>query len=346
MSTLDVPVVLFMFKRRDTTLKVLREIAAASPSMLYLIGDGPRDAEEAQRVRECREAVDAFVDTMDCDVVRNYADSNRGVFENIAGGARWVFEREDRAIFLEDDTIPDPTFFPFCEDMLTRYEKDDRVLWVCGTNYLGQSKAEDGSDYVFTQHMLPCGWASWASKFPRYYDGELDLFTSANVESIRSQYSSARLYAYDVGRVGGERQRRDQGQQFLSWDYQMAFSIRVYEKLGIAPTSNLILNVGDDPDSTHGGTSRFNTMTRRFCGIPTRPLAFPLNHPSEIAVDRRFEARTTKIVLPPQSRLRRWGVLAFKRVFAVPADVSTREALHQLRGRVVSLGGARRPRNG
>ena len=89
-------------------------------------------------------------------------------------------------------------------------------------------------------------------------------------------------------------------------------------------------------------------MTRRFCGIPTQSLDFPLRHPSQMVIDQRFEARTTRIVLPPTSNMRRSAVLAFKWAFSVPDDVSTREALHHLRSRWFTRGrghATRGPRN-
>lgn len=331
MSGFDVPIVVFLYKRKETTLRVLGEIAKVSPSKIYLIGDGARAPEDEMRVRECRDAVESYVSQFDCEIIRNYSESNRGVYSNIAGGARWVFEREAKAIFLEDDTIPDVSFFPYAAEMLARYENDDKVLWVCGTNYLGSYKTKSKSDYLFTQHMLPCGWASWAEKFNLCYDGDLELFDRTNIERIESLYESRRLYRYDIERIAGEYRRKVNGEPYMSWDYQMAYSLRVHDKYGTVPRLNLILNVGDDVDSTHGGTSGFNTMTRRFCRIPTCSLEFPLKHPSDVVLDRGFEARTARIVLPPSSKLRRLAVLVFKRAFSVPANMTTREALHRMR---------------
>jgi hypothetical protein len=342
-SSFDVPIVLFLYKRSDTALRVLRRIADAAPRRLYLIADGPRSDEDSEQVAQCRAAVDEFVAGLECEVVRNYAASNRGVYANIGEGAKWVFEREETAIFLEDDTIPDPSFFGYCRELLERYRLDDRILWVCGTNYLREYEPADGADYVFTQHMLPCGWASWASKFPQYYDGRLELFTPDNVRRIRRLYRSDRLYRYDVDRIGKEHSRGVAGERFLSWDYQMAFSLRVHDKYGTVPRYNLIENVGADADSTHGGDSAFHTMTRRFCNIPTRPVPSPLKHPAVGAIDQKFERRTDTIVTPPDSRLRRFAVNAFKAAFDVPEGMSTREAIYRLRAGELDWKAALRP---
>lgn len=319
-----------MFKRVDATVRVLEAVLRSSPEKIYLIGDGPRDADEALQVAACREAVDAVLDGFTGEVVRNYSETNRGVYENIAGGARWVFGQEERALFLEDDTVPDPSFLGYCDELLERYEDDPRIFMVYGTNYREALPALDGSDYVFTQHMLPCGWASWSDKFLRLYDGELEHYTPDGFEALRPRYRSRRLHAYDRGRVASEYENKLAGGRYNSWDYQLAFSIRHHDVLAIAPARNQITNIGADGDATHGGSSLDDTMTRRFCGVPTQSLPSPLRHPSEVKVDRRFESVTTRIVIPPSSPLRRFGIGAFRAAYRVPDEVSTRAALRQV----------------
>ncbi len=108
----DIPIALFLFKRVEKTCQIIKKIAEIQPAKLYLIGDGGRDEEEQALAEECRRAAEAAI-SWDCEVITNYAESNRGVYENIAGGAKWVFEREDKAVFLEDDNMPEISFFAF-----------------------------------------------------------------------------------------------------------------------------------------------------------------------------------------------------------------------------------------
>ena len=117
----DIPVVVFIFKRLDTLEKIFARLAEIRPKKLYLIADQGRDDAERSAAAEVREGVEAFI-TWDCEVVRDYAKENRGVYGNIALGAKKVFEQEPMAIFLEDDNLPSASFFPFCEEMLNRYK--------------------------------------------------------------------------------------------------------------------------------------------------------------------------------------------------------------------------------
>lgn len=299
MEQFDIPVVVFFFKRAEKTALVIDRIAKVRPKKLYLISDGPRNELEAADVLACRKHVEERI-TWPCEVIRNYAETNKGVFDRIGLGAQWVLSQESSAIFLEDDNLPELSFFPFCKEMLTRYQNDDRVLWVCGTNYLREYEPEDGSSYVFTHHMLPCGWASWGHKFSKYYQGDLSLLDDPYIQKrvMRKNQNSA-LARQDMQNWIRERRRILKGGRANSWDYQMSFTLRVYDLYGIVPNFNQINNIGVDAHSTHGGTVFSNIMTQRFCGLETKELIFPLRHPKAVLTDLGFESAVAKIILFP-----------------------------------------------
>ncbi len=305
MNGFDIPVAIFMFKRPEKTAMIIDQIAKLKPLKLYLIADGPRNAKEKEAVEACRRKVEQHI-VWDCEVIKNYAPVNRGVYQNIAGGAKWVFSLEERAIFLEDDNFPALSFFQYCKELLERYKDDTRILWICGTNYMGKSELEDGSDYCFTKLMLPCGWASWSDKFLKYYEGEMNLYRDkVYKEKVKITYNNKLLYKHDYPQWDLILANLDKGMQPRSWDYQMAFSLRVHNMFGIAPKYNQITNIGADELSIHGGVSMNNVMTQRFCEVPIYDLTFPLKHPKTVMVDGVFEKKTEgKIILPLQARMK------------------------------------------
>lgn len=300
-TNFEVPIVLFTFKRADKTLKVLDQIAQVRPSKLYILSDEGRNEEEKKTVSKLRKDIEERI-TWDCELIKNYADKNRGVYENIGVGARWVLERESSAIFLEDDNLPDITFFAFCQEMLEKYKNEEKVLWICGTNYLEEYKSVMGESYMFTSNMLPCGWASWSKKFLKYYDGELKLWKDSNTRKklIKSKKYYKPLLQQDFKNWDRELDRINRNLKPDSWDYQMALALKANDLLGIAPKYNLIQNIGVDLDSIHGGTSFDLEMTKRFCGIPTKAMEFPLNHPEKIEISIDFEKKTSKIMTLPK----------------------------------------------
>lgn len=299
MEQFDIAIGIFLFKRGEKAALIIEQLSKIKPKKLYLIGDGPRNTSEIVEVNNCRTEVEKHI-TWDCDVVKYYAECNRGVYENIAGGAKWVLEREPFAIFLEDDNFPALSFFPFCKEMLERYKDDTRILWVCGTNYLKEYTPLDNSDYVFTQLMLPCGWASWSHKFAKFYDGDLSLYNDPYVQKrVKEDYKNKALLWQNMESWEAENRRIKKGLKPMSWDFQMAFTLRAHNLLGIVPKYNQIMNIGADQFSTHGGVSMKLEMTSRFCEIPTKEMIFPLKHPKVCLVDSRFERLSEKIIVQP-----------------------------------------------
>ena len=298
MERFSMPVVLFFFKREDLILQVLERVAQVKPCKLYLFSDGGRNEKEWEIVNHCRDKVEESIN-WDCEIIRNYADKNRGVYESIGKGALWVFERESQAIFLEDDNLPEISFFQYCKEMLDMYKNDSRILWVCGTNYLEKFSPSDGSSYMFTKHLLPCGWASWSNKFTEFYDGELKgLETPEIIEQLKYSYEDKRLFRQQLYNFQGTYDKLRSGKS-VSWDHQMCFSLRYHNVLGISPKFNQIKNIGVDMRSTHGGTSLNKVMTRRFCGMESIPMEFPLKHPTHIMVNNFYEKSIGNIILQP-----------------------------------------------
>ena len=305
MKKCKIPVALILFKRIDTLERIVSVIRKVSPTKIYLLSDQGRNQEEREQVTLVRKKVEALID-WDCEVVKYYAEENRGVFENIGLGAKWVFSQEKTCIFLEDDNLPDVTFFQYCEELLSKYQDNDDVLWICGTNYLGEYENSAKESYFFTKHLLPCGWASWSEKFLKYYDFYFDKYHDKSIDSIlRTAYKDSNLL--DQQRYTFEKEifyKKKIG-HYLSWDYQMAFSLRYFDKLGISPSRNLIENIGVDNISEHGGNSFDKIMTARFCGVPCTSIDFPLNHPVNIEVDKNYEKLIDDIIrLPLMLRLR------------------------------------------
>jgi len=293
----DIPVVLIIFRRCDTMPRIIQRLAKVKPRKVYILADEGRNEKEIEQAHECRKTVESLIN-WDCEVVKNYAEENRGVYRNIGEGAKWVFEREEKAIFLEDDNLPETSFFRYADEMLEKYETAPEVLWI--TNYVTDMNGKES--YAFTQHLLPCGWASWSTKFLKYYDGELSTFRDeAHKRKFYSSYSNRWLAQWQYQSVRNEVERHERTGRFISWDYQMLWSVRSNGLYGVVPLRNQITNIGVDEFSIHGGNSKNNVMTDRFCEVPSKQLDFPLVHPNEIAINKSVEHQLADIICPPHS---------------------------------------------
>lgn len=295
----DIPIVLMTFLRTDGALKIISVIEKIKPKKLYFLSDGPRNANEAIIIHNLRKKIMDAV-TWKCNVIPIFRETNVGVYENIVGGAKEVFSKEKWAIFLEDDNLPDPTFFYFCKDMLSKYNNNDKIFWICGTNYLGKNKTKYTYDYYFTYELLPCGWASWSNKFLKYYDDDFILAQNKIVRKIvKKTYFHKALYRQQMRSIKTEIYRHAHKRKYNSWDFQLIFTLRANGFYGICPKDNLINNFGVDEASTHIIPKKTHSNVSRFCNIPSYPLPGPYRGPATISIYPPFEKQVESIILAP-----------------------------------------------
>ncbi|MCX7127045.1 hypothetical protein [Aeromonas sp.] len=324
MEKFDVPVVLIIFRRVESTLRVLERISSVKPNKLYILSDQGRTDVEKDMVEKCRSAVENAIN-WDCEVVKDYAMENRGVYENIALGVKRVFEVEDRAIVLEDDNLPETSFFWFCKKVLEYHEHNENVLWVCGTNYLENYSSNE--DYLFTKNMMPCGWASWSKKFNKYYDDKFDAIdVRSNLKKIKNSYLYRPLFKQDLMNWLDEKYRWQEYGKPSSWDYQMSLTMRAFDLYAIVPTLNQIKNIGFDNLATHGGNDLSQEMTKRFCNLKTKEIIFPIRNNNFISVNKDFEIKLAKIITYPKSmRYKRYLARLLKMALGMSVDKSFKE---------------------
>lgn len=172
--SVSTPVAFFIFNRPVLTEIVFEAIAKAKPKKLLVVADGPRFAEEEEKCQKARAAVIDKIN-WECEVLTNFSDRNQGCKYRVSSGLDWVFSEVEEAIILEDDCLPAPSFFRFCETLLARYRDDERVMTISGDNFqLGNSRTE--YSYYFSKYTHIWGWASWRRAW-QHYDVDMKSWT-------------------------------------------------------------------------------------------------------------------------------------------------------------------------
>ena len=273
-AQIDVAVLLLFFTRQDTFQKVFDEVRKARPSKLFLFQDGARNEKDLAGIEACRDIVsDEHID-WDCEVHRNYQERNLGCMTAGYTSHRWAFSLADKCIVLEDDVVPSQSFFPFCKEMLDRYEHDERITMVSGFNM--DEKTEDCPyDYFFTSAFSIWGWASWRRVVGQWDEHLSFLDDDYNLRQL-SDLIKARGYKSDF--IHTCHLHRNSGlPQFESifWSYMM-----LNNGLAIMPAQNLISNVGATEESAHySALKTLPKAVRRIFTMQRHELSFPLKHP-------------------------------------------------------------------
>jgi hypothetical protein len=267
-------VVFIVFNRPDLTAKVFERIREARPERLLVVCDGPRKevATDLERVAAVRALIDQGVD-WPCQVDRNYAESNLGCRQRVASGLNWVFSLVEEAIILEDDCLPDPSFFPYCEEMLDRYRDNPEVMHINGTNFVSRSCSVPTS-YFFSKYVWVWGWATWRRAWEQY-DYEMQTW-EAKFRAFDSMFDTARERAFWLTTFNAARADPRQGD---TWDFAWIYSCWVRKGLAVCPQENLVQNIGFGSDSTH------TTAADRRLSIPATSLRIE-RHPARVSRSR------------------------------------------------------------
>lgn len=275
---LKTPVAFIIFKRPDTTKKVFEAIRRAKPPKLFVIADGPREDKPGE-AEKCA-ATRAIIDSIDweCETIENYSETNLGCKKRVATGLDWVFSIVEEAIIIEDDCLPHPSFFRYCEELLEKYRDDERIMTICGTNVVEKWKSNIQS-YHYSYYGKGWGWASWRRAW-KHYDINMSLWSKPEMKNRirdvlnnREEYKK-RIQKFDNAYLG----------KTTSWDAQWLFARLSQSGLSIVPSVNLVENIGFGEDATHTkGSSGVKPQ------MPFYSMSFPLIEPCGLVVDRDFD---------------------------------------------------------
>ena len=283
MTLLKTPVLFLIFNRPDTTQQVFNEIRKAQPAQLFVAADGPRkdrpaDKELCKKTRDIIQQVN-----WDCEVFTRFQDENLGCKRAVSSAIDWFFSNVEEGIILEDDCIPDQSFFPFCQELLEKYRDDERIMMVSGDNFqFGQKRTE--YSYYFSRYFHIWGWATWRRAW-KLYDREMmawpEIRENGYLNNILSEKRLVRYWEAIFNSVYNVSTN--------TWDYQWVFSCWIQRGLSIIPNINMVSNIGFDQRSTHtkGKDIRAN--------MQTESMAFPILHPKYIIRNANADRFTEKI---------------------------------------------------
>ena len=272
-NQLDTPVLLIAFNRPETTAKVFNEIRKAKPKILYVSVDGPRKEEDKKSIEDVKKIV-SNVD-WDCRLKTIFREKNLGCKEAFCGAMEIFFKDVKWGIILEDDIVPTPDFFYFCDYILKKYENNEKIMHISGTNVQVETKIKE--DYFFSDRCFNFwGWATWRRAWEKY-DKNMLLWPKVRIKmffkmlikeglfsSIKSTFLLQKVYdgKLDVG------------------DYQWDFMCKLNKGLSVIPRNNLVTNIGFSKNATH--TSEVNLS------LPSKGLKIKEDEIIKIKINKKY----------------------------------------------------------
>lgn len=279
------PILLITFNRPEHTRRVLTEILKQEPQELYVCQDGAREGNDNDRIK-CQEVRDVINELTSAYAVAHpnfslftlHSSLNLGCGPGPQAGITWFFENVEQGIVMEDDCLPHPDFFGYCEELLDKYKNDERVQFINSTLYHDRWEC-DGS-YGFSHYMVTGAWAGWCRTWQGF---DLDLL-GLNAWKFRRQVlrltknrAEANWWYFKVREIQTDKSKKSY------WDYQMQIHLFRNEAITIHPKVNLISNIGFDAEGTH-------TTWNDGRGNKSAHPILPLEHPNSMTIDLTMDA--------------------------------------------------------
>ncbi len=260
MEGFDTPILFVIFNRPQTTIRVFEQIKLLKPSRLYIAADGPRESNQTD-TENCEKAR-AIIKMIDwkCDVHTLFRKKNLGCGKAVSGAINWFFEHVEEGIILEDDCLPDSSFFNFCQTLLARFRNDEQVMHIGGTNFQKGIKRGDAS-YYFSANVHVWGWATWKRAWKKYDFDVSDVEEFIGENKIQKYFSDPVIINYWHEIFRNMRQHK-----IDTWDYQWLYSVWNNGGYAIIPNSNLISNIG------FGGNATHTNANNEWANVPTNPI--------------------------------------------------------------------------
>ncbi len=251
-------------------------LAQVKPPKLYLVGDAAKqgDTETEKLVNQVRETAEQV--SWPCKVETIFAEENMGCDARIISGLNQVFKSEESAIILEDDCIPDVSFFAYCDELLNKYRNQKDVFYVSG-NHLCPWK-EEKTSYIFSRRGDTWGWATWADRWKQMPE---------KFDTLWHQIKQSKALEHYMGESAGKAYIREvelyQAQQMIPWDYQWHALCLSQGKKVIVPGRNLVSNIGFDAAATHTTEAPGGLDMTRY------QMTFPMDAPKTEEVNKRYD---------------------------------------------------------
>jgi hypothetical protein len=280
------PILIIIFNRSKYLKKISTILNKIKPLKIYIAADGPRKNVKYDLLK-CKIARKTLLNNINwkCKILKKFSKKNLGVKKNIIESLNWFFQNESKGIILEDDCYPNISFFKFCDELLKKYEDNNKIKMISG-NFYFQKNFKLNDSYFFSQRPGTHGWATWARSWAendidmKKWKGFVDflfLVFFFKLNLTKSHYFFKKFKSAYLNKI-------------KCWDYQWLYSIWKNNGLIIRPSKNLCKHIGWGPESTHGkGRDTFPKLKNS-------KMNFPLTHPNKIYQNNTLDNFEDKIV--------------------------------------------------
>lgn len=244
---MDTPILILTWNRPNCLQALITKISAVKPKRIFVWCDGPREGrpDDEVAIDKLRHILGSSI-SWECNIDSSFQERNLGCYRSVSNGISWFFSHVDQGIILEDDCLPDESFFKYCSELLERYRRDTRIWTISGYTFAEETNT-DVDSYLFTKYFQSWGWATWRDRWDAFCLHEVywnDIVRNNKWQSLFGNKEEARHWKSLYRRLYTQNKPD-------SWAFRWLLVCFCNNGLSILPRVNLVENIGFNTSGTH-----------------------------------------------------------------------------------------------
>lgn len=235
------PIAIFAFNRPDALQRMLNSLKCNpeyQESEKFFFIDGARTSEEQSVVNKVTEIARKESSNVCCN------PKNMGLGSNIIQGVSAVLVKYEKVIVIEDDLVLMPGFLKFMNDGLTSFEKDNRILSICGYSLKIKVPDRYGSSVYLSDRASSWGWATWRDRWNNVDWAVKDWSDFSNDKNAIKGFNRAGSDMFSMLKDYMEGRNR-------SWAIRFCYHQYKHNLWSVHPVRSLVNNEGFGSDATN-----------------------------------------------------------------------------------------------
>jgi hypothetical protein len=240
------PIILFVYNRYDTLVKVIRSLKLnnlSKKSELHIFSDGPKndfDNIQVLNIRLYLKKIQGFK-----KIIIYERKINIGLSDNIITGVTQILNKYNKAIIIEDDIQVNKYFLEYMNQALNIYKNDKNVASIHGYQY-PIIFPKNFQENFFLKGADCWGWATWKRAWKFFEKDSSKLYLKIKSDKkLSKEFNYGNSYNF-LKML--EDQSKDKINSWAIRWYASAFLNNMYT---LYPKKSYVNNLGFDNKSTH-----------------------------------------------------------------------------------------------
>ena len=214
---MNTPILLMVYIKPETTIKIIERLQDIEPKKIYISINIPTKENEKEIIKNKKVVNILKKINWKCKIKYKKRKKHVDAFTSYKEAIEWFFKNEKEGIILEDDTLPNVSFFKFCSKMLKKYRHNKKISQICGSSFKNFKKTDDF--YFFSNYNLCWGYATWRRSILDF-DEKMLSWNKLKKENYLYEIVNDKKFVFYWTSIFEQQFKK----KFRAWDYLWLYS--------------------------------------------------------------------------------------------------------------------------